>query len=457
MKKITAKLFKAICFILLFCLLLTACTENSGTQTTPSPSKPSPSKPSPSELSGIAVNIDDSNLTILTGEGILYTFCVQGKQAENITGCTVNVYYYGTLDKTTELQTVEVDHISVDSIINTANENMERAKQILSKMTLEEKVGQMFIVRCPVSNADKMVSKYHLGGYILFARDFQGKEKAKVQSEIKSYQDASKIGMLIGVDEEGGTVNRVSLYKQFRYTQFLSPQSLYAQGGWDLIISDTEEKAALLKSLGINLNLAPVCDVSTNSSDYIYKRAFGQNAALTSIYVNKVVNTMCQNQIGCVLKHFPGYGNNADTHTGIAYDDRSYETFIKSDFLPFISGINAGADVILVSHNIVESIDENAPASLSEKTHYILRNDLNFDGVIMTDDLSMDAITNYTGEKEAAVKAVLAGNDMICCTDFETQIPAIIKAVKDSDISEDTINEAVLRILCFKLSLGIVE
>ncbi|WP_243109432.1 glycoside hydrolase family 3 protein [Anaerophilus nitritogenes] len=335
--------------------------------------------------------------------------------------------------------------------------NIEKAREILNEMSLEEKVGQMFIVRCLQENDVQLISKYHLGGYILFGRDFKNKTQEEVSSNIQSYQNASKINMLIGVDEEGGTVNRVSLYDEFRSTRFKSPQDLYKAGGWDLIAQDTEEKAILLKSLGINLNMAPVCDVSTNPSDYIYKRTLGKDAKLTSQYVQKVVGVMNENKLGCVLKHFPGYGNNSDTHTGIAYDHRSYESFAKNDFLPFISRIDGGAGAVLVSHNIVECMDSKYPASLSLKVHQILREDLNFDGVIMTDDLYMDAIQQYTKAKQAAVVAVLSGNDMICCTDFEIQIPAVIEAVKNGTISESKIDESVIRILCWKLSLGIVE
>lgn len=224
-----------------------------------------------------------------------------------------------------------------------------------------------------------------------------------------------------------------------------------------MIISDTKEKAELLKSLGININLAPVCDVSTDESDYIFDRSFGKNAELTAQYIEKVVTTMRDNQLGSVLKHFPGYGNNTDTHKGVAHDNRSYETFVNSDFLPFITGIKAGAGAVLVSHNIVASMDSKNPASLSAKVHKILREDLKFDGFIMTDDLYMDAIRQFAGENKAAVLAVLAGNDMICCTDFEEQIPAVIEAVNNETISKNVIDEAVIRILCWKLSLGIIK
>lgn len=410
------------------------------------------------ELNGTVTEKSTKKITVLSDKGEKYSFknsaaILKVDSSSIIIGCPITVYYYGSLNKNLAIQNVQIEK----TIVKTSKDEAARAHQILDSMSLDEKVGQMFIVRCPKKNAAQLASKYHLGGYILFSRDFKGKTKSQVSSNILSYQNTSKISMLIGVDEEGGIVNRISIYKKFRAVPFWSPQSLYTKGGWDLIISDTKEKAELLKSIGINLNMAPVCDVSMNKSNYIYPRSFGKNAVLTAQYVERVVNTMRSNQLGSVLKHFPGYGNNIDTHTGIAYDNRSYNSFVKNDFLPFISGINAGADAVLVSHNIVECMDSKNPASLSAKVHQILRTKLNFNGVIMTDDLSMDAIRKFTGEDKAAVMAVLAGNDMICCTDFEKQIPAVISAVNNGMISKKSIDESVIKILRWKLRLGIIK
>lgn len=330
-------------------------------------------------------------------------------------------------------------------------------QQLTDSMTLEEKVGQMFIVRCPEENAADTAAAYHLGGYILFARDFESNDPQLVTDNIQSYQEVSDIPMLIGVDEEGGTVNRVSRYSAFRETPFQSPQALYELGGLELIESDTVEKSDLLLRLGINVNFAPVCDVSEDPNDFIYARAFGADAAQTAEYIKTVVSAMKREGIGSVLKHFPGYGNNTDTHTGIAYDNRSFDTFVDSDFIPFQAGIDAGADMVLVAHNIVNSIDSDRPASISPAVHEILRNRLGFDGVIVTDDLSMDGIRDFTDDQQAAVLAVQAGNDLICCTDYQTQIPAVIEAVNSGEISEQQIDQAVLRILKMKQSLGLLE
>lgn len=346
-------------------------------------------------------------------------------------------------------------NIPSDNLDTNEPEKTDKITKMLDNMSVEEKVGQMFMVRVPKDEADIKASEYHLGGYIMFGRDFDNKTKEEVMGNIASWQSAADIPMLIGVDEEGGTVNRISTNTEFRSEPFKSSQELYKDGGFDLIYEDTIEKANFLKELGINVNFAPVVDVSTNPDDYIYKRSFGKNANLTSEYAEVVVRAMKESNIASVLKHFPGYGNNTDTHTGISIDNRSLESFKENDFLPFEAGIKAGANIILVSHNIITNIDPDNPASLSTRVHEILRNDLGFAGVIITDDLYMDAISkNY--DSSVAVLAILAGNDLICTTDFESQIPEVIAAVEDGTISIDRINESVRRILELKLELNLI-
>ena len=332
-----------------------------------------------------------------------------------------------------------------------------RARELLSGMTLEEKVGQMFFVRLRKASAVEDIKKYHLGGYILFGDDFKDETQTGIRDLIKSCQSASPIPMLIGVDEEGGTVCRVSKYTAFRSEPFKSPQDLYKQGGLEAIQADTKEKAELLLGLGINVNLAPVCDVSVNPDDFIYRRSFGREAGETADYVRTVVGEMKKDRIGSTLKHFPGYGSNGDTHTGAAVDTREYEQFVQSDFLPFEAGIEAGAGSILVSHNIVTSMDGKHPASLSPEVHHILRESLNFKGVIMTDDLSMDAIKKSTSDADAAVLAVTAGNNLLVATDFDIQIPAVLDALDKGTLKEGEIDASVIRILVWKLKLGILQ
>ena len=332
-------------------------------------------------------------------------------------------------------------------------------EELLTSMTLEEKVGQLFFVRCPAENAAEDVSAYHLGGYILFGRDTKDKTADALIQTIQSYQDAAAVPLLIGMDEEGGTVVRVSSNPHLRASKFQSPQKLFAGGGMEAVTADAREKDILLDALGFNVNLAPVADVSTDPGDFIYNRAFGRDAAATADYVSAVTAQMAADGMGSVLKHFPGYGNNADTHTGIAVDDRPYEDFVNGDFLPFLAGMEAGGSTtaVLVSHNIVECMDAELPASLSPNVHRILREELDFDGVVMTDDLAMDAVAAYAEDGAVAVMALEAGNDLVLTTDYRTQIPKVKEAVENGELDESVIDTACRRVLQWKQALGLLE
>lgn len=336
-------------------------------------------------------------------------------------------------------------------------EPVEPMTAYIQSMTLEERVGQLFLARCPAKNAVDDIQTYYLGGYILFARDFEDETPASVTKTIASYQAASTIPMLIAVDEEGGKVTRVSKYPAFRTTPFLSPREIYELGGLDAIQENEAEKSQLISSLGINVNLSPVCDITTDPEAFMYPRSLGESPEVTGQFVQLMLDTMKQNNIGGVLKHFPGYGNNADTHVGIAIDDRTLVELEGCDLVPFQMGIDAGCGAIMVSHTFINAIDSTLPATLSPAVNEYLRENMGFNGVVVTDDLVMQAITDLYGAEEAAVLAVLAGNDLLCSTEYKTQYNAVLKAVKNGRISEERINEAVHRILTWKCQMGLME
>ena len=317
-------------------------------------------------------------------------------------------------------------------------------------MTLEEKVAQVFLFRCPSENALAAVQTYQPGGFMLFAKDFDGKTAEQIRTELESYQQASKIPMFLAVDEEGGTVVRVSCNANLAPKPFQSPQQVFQAGGMQAIVDDTIQKTQLLQSLGLNVNLAPVADVSTNPSDFMYARTFGQGAAETADYVKNSVATYNQQRMACALKHFPGYGNNVDTHTGIAVDHRPYETFMESDFLPFAAGLEEGGPVGLGAHNTPACMDSEHPASLSPEVHRVLREDLGFTGLILTDDLSMEAIPAYTGGENPCAAAINAGNDLLLSSDLQADYNALLAAVQDGTVTEERLDESVLRILAMK-------
>lgn len=329
-------------------------------------------------------------------------------------------------------------------------------EELLSRMSTEEKVGQLFLARCNQQTALEDIQTYHLGGLLLFSEDFEGETPDSLRQTLNAYQTQASIPLLIAVDEEGGTVTRISCHKAFRDTPFPSPRAAFDQGGVTQALSNEDEKCRLLASLNVNVNLGPVCDISTDPSAFMYQRSLGRDPQATGDFVFRTVRLMGAYSIGSVLKHFPGYGNNADTHTGIAVDSRSLEELEQADLQPFASGIAAGCDGILVSHTIVQALDDQLPASLSPEVHRYLRQEMDFQGVILTDDLVMEAITDAYGPEEAAVMAVEAGNDLLCATDYPVQYNAVLTAVLEGRISMEALDAAVGRVLRWKQELGLL-
>lgn len=334
-----------------------------------------------------------------------------------------------------------------------ADEKNRVIEDKLAKMTLEEKIGQLFWARVPSNNQIEDLQSYHLSGYILFGRDFEGQTLEDMKVLTSRYQAASKTPLLIGSDEEGGTVTRISSILD---TPFQSPMTLYNQGGMEAVLADTKRKAEVLKSVGINAGLFPVADLAKDSSAFIYDRTIGQDAQTTASYVEQVVAELQKSKVGSTLKHFPGYGDNGDSHTDIIQDNRSLDELRQADFLPFQAGIDAGADSVLVSHNILSTID-TVPSSISPKINEILRKELNFKGVIMTDDLDMAGLADFVSQDEAAFQVIVAGNDLILGSSYKTQIPYLLKKVASGDLTEERIDESVKRILSWKYDLGLFD
>lgn len=416
-------------------------------------------------LSGTIYNITDNDIVLKDINNVEYNINLDGIDSGSIyLGDSVSIEYEGELsDKNDE--NIKIHNIKVidteDRVPIDWNDNgifsyyYVDAYKKLKEMSIDEKIGQMFLVRVPEVNQIEDISKFNLGGYILFGRDTQNETKESLKTKIQSYQENSKIPMIIAVDEEGGTVVRVSSNPNLRSEKFSSPQQLYQSGGYDKIESTTLETSQLLSSLGFNVNLAPVADVSTDSNDFIYERSFGKDASETSTFIQTVIKASKQSNVSYVLKHFPGYGNNKDTHTGISIDERSLEQFKSVDFLPFQAGIDEGAEAILVSHNIISQVEENTPASLSLNIHNILRNDLKFTGIVMTDDLDMGAIKYYIDDSPA-VKAVLAGNDMLILTDYEQAYNDIKNAINEGKITQESIDHSAFRIIAWKYYKGLL-
>jgi beta-N-acetylhexosaminidase len=306
-------------------------------------------------------------------------------------------------------------------------------------------------------DTEAIIDEFHFGGFILFDENFKNENIETFTQKIKDFQETASIPMLIAVDEEGGTVCRVSSNEAFRSTIFPSMRNLLAEGGIEAVLRIEAEKCALLRSVGINVNMAPVCDVTNNPAAFMYQRALGLDPYETAQAIQKIVGLMDSQQIRSVLKHFPGYGNNTDTHIASATDNRPREWFEQQDLVPFRAGIESGCDAILVSHTIVSAFDEEYPASLSKEVHDYIRDEMGFQGVIITDDLAMSALSNSYSDGEAAIQAVLAGNDLICTWEYEEQFQSVYAAVIEGEISIEQINASVLRILHWKQKLGLLD
>ena len=342
---------------------------------------------------------------------------------------------------------------------------LARAEEILAGMTTEQQVGQVFIAHSPGPYGDAAgdMEQLQLGGWLLFKRDFQDKSgnwltAEEFAAQLEAYGAGASIQPFFGTDEEGGAVVRASQNPNlFPEGPCLPVRKLYEQGGLEAVLQDADAKSQTLLSHGINLNFAPVVDVSTNSRDFIYPRTLGQDAQTTADYAAAVTQQLKTGGVGAVLKHFPGYGSNRDTHTGVVTDVRPREQFESCDLLPFKAGIEAGASAVLVSHNIVTCLDGNLPASLSPAVYDLLRQELGFTGVAITDDLAMDAVEDYARGCSAAVMALQAGADIVLTDKPEENIAQVRAALDSGELSSQRLQEAVLRILLWKLELGVIQ
>lgn len=360
------------------------------------------------------------------------------------------------------IQNVKESNNNSDEVISTEEirnelfyDYYDEAEKIMEEMTIENKISQLFIIdyRTPLYGNNPS----YIGGMILYGDFFSSNDVESAKAYVNTLQNQSKVKYAIAVDEEGGTVSRISSYKQFRSSIFLSPNKLYKKGGLDLLLETEDEKDKLILSMNINLNLAPVADVSTDSEDFMYDRTLGVNAEETATYIAEVTKKAKDNGLATCLKHFPGYGNNEDTHTGVVTDTRDLSVFINSDFKPFVAGIEAGTPFIMMSHNIMASVDSEYPSSLSKKVIRILKEDLNYSGIIMSDDIAMYALLSYNIDNSVATLALEAGNDMIMSSNYSAHYRELVNAYKDGILTEERINYSVRKIIAWKLAYGIIE
>ncbi len=339
-----------------------------------------------------------------------------------------------------------------------------RCQEILGAMTLDEKIYQLFFVTPKLLTGEAEVteltdlmkenlSQKPVGGIVLFKENIISMEQVRnLNSDIANN---AKFGILISVDEEGGSVARLG-NANIGFPAFQHMAEIGASGDVSKAYEVGASLAQSLNELNFNMDFAPVADVLTNpENEVVKKRTFGSDANLVSDMVAAEVKGFSDNDIICSLKHFPGHGNTeADSHKGMAVSNCDLDTLREREFIPFKAGIEAGAETVMVGHiSLPNIIGDDTPATLSPQiVTDLLRTELNFQGVIITDSMQMGAVADYYSPEEAAVKALLAGNDMILMpTDLDRAFNGIHAAVESGEISEDRINESVHRILMLKL------
>ncbi len=322
----------------------------------------------------------------------------------------------------------------------------------ISDMSLEQKLAQLMVLTNEKDITQSNLTRYQPGGVILFGVDFDGKTIREVRSRIDRMQQAVSVPLLVGVDEEGGDISRIRGLNETKVPEFKSARQLYRLGK-RAVQKESEQKADILQQLGVNMNFDPVADVVNAPEAYMYERSASGSAVEVSEYVGTIVSVMLERKIGTCLKHFPGYGNNANTHKTFAEDNKKLEEYRKVDFLPYQVGIVAGADMVMVSHITMKVVDAENPASLSRNVHDLLRKEFRYDGVVIADDLNMQAILRIYTIEEATEKAFAAGNDMIFSADFEASMKGARQALQDGVISEQQIDESVRRVLRYKCRL----
>ena len=270
-------------------------------------------------------------------------------------------------------------------------------------------------------------------------------------------QSFSKIPLILTLDEEGGRVTRIM---NILDTTKIGPMLDYESEGPEKAKENAKILATDISAYGFNFDMAPVADVWSNPGNKVIgDRAYSKDFNNAAVLVSSAVEGFHEGGVGCTLKHFPGHGDtSSDSHYGAVYVYKTLDDLRANEFIPFKAGIEAGADAIMMGHLIVSDIDEEpAPFSKTIVTD-ILRNELHFTGVIMTDSLQMQAMTDHYGVGEVAVKAVNAGVDVLLMPmDLEETVAAIEAAVNDGTISEEIINDSVRRILTMKKNLGIIK
>ena len=347
----------------------------------------------------------------------------------------------------------------------------ERIDAQMAQMTLEEKVLQMFMITPEALTGYGTVTaagdvtyqslqKYPVGGIILFAQNVIDPDQlGTMNGNLQNYsEEITGLPMFISVDEEGGKVARIAKNSNFSVETFSDMRSIGDSGDTTKAYEVGNTIGAYLNQYGFNLDFAPDADVLTNPDNQVIgTRSFGTDPYVVSKMTQSVVKGLEDNQVYACLKHFPGHGaTSGDTHAGYAYTDKTLDELMQSELVPFSNGIQNGVHFIMVSHIAAPQVTgDNLPASLSPyMIQTVLREQMGYDGIVITDAMNMGAISDNYGSADAAVRSVNAGADIVLMPkDFVSAYQGVLNAVESGTISADRIDESVRRILRVKMQL----
>lgn len=374
-----------------------------------------------------------------------------------------------TPEKTEEIPELPAKDTGIEQIKEPTE--FEIVEDIINSMTLEEKIGQLFIFQIrnnsngnPLKKVDKnlisFLTKYKPGGIILFSHNVDNNEQ--VIQLVDDLQKVSDIPLFIGVDEEGGLVSRLGKEPDVDVTHLPPALKVGNKNNPELALNSGLILGRELSSLGINMDMAPVADVNTNPSNpVIGNRTYSSDPETAGIMVSNVIEGLHRHNVISIIKHFPGHGDTSlDTHEGTVISPHSRERLEEIEFVPFRYGIDAGVDAIMTAHIVMSGVsDSTLPATLNhEIITGIIRDDLGFDGIIITDALDMGAISKNYGSDETAILGIKAGIDILLIPNNQPKAyNALLNSVINEDISIERIEESLRRILLLKHRRGILQ
>ncbi len=335
---------------------------------------------------------------------------------------------------------------------------LDAVAELLAEMSLEEKIGQMMFAGISGTvmsdSTNNLINSYHVGGLIFYKNNIASTSQiVTLQNEIRAANAGNKLPLLLGVDQEGGRISRMpnevkNLPTSLAIGKVNNPAYSYEIG--TLLGQE-------VKAFGFNLNFAPVLDVNSNPNNpVIGDRSFGDNPEIVIRLGIETMKGIMKEEVIPVVKHFPGHGDTSvDSHLELPTVNKSLAELEELELIPFQAAVENGADVVMAAHILLPKIDPDYPSSMSKVVLTdMLRKQLGFNGVIITDDMTMGAIADNYSIAQAAVQSVKAGSDIILVahgdSNISATIDALIAAVESGEIKEERINESVARIIRLK-------